>query len=167
MMTHQDNLINYKPYYQSQSGSGIGGYQGFQDQRGHGFFTPFASLFQNILKPLGAYLGKKALSTGMDIGGDILNGENLTNSLKKRFKTTGNKIISDAADRAKLFAQTGKGRKRRRRRRKKQKTNKKLLITRKASHKRRSKPKKKNKRKSKKKTYKRKRSKKSLLSDIF
>ena len=105
----------YLEYYSNQAGSGLAGFQGYRYQRGHGFF---GNLFQNILKPLGKYLGKQALKTGVEIGGDMMSGENFKTSAKKRLKSTKDVVLNDAIDRAKLFAQTGKGRKRRRRRRK-------------------------------------------------
>jgi hypothetical protein len=84
------------------------------------------------------YLGKKALSTGMSIGGDILQGENLKESAKKRLKSAGKEVLIDGAERVKKFAQTGSGKKRRRRTRKRKiikpkikRKNKKKAITKK------------------------------------
>ena len=150
----------YIRHFENQAGDGIANtYGGYQYQRGHGFSSAFSSLFQNILKPLGIYLGKRALSTGMDIGGDVMSGQNFASSAKKRLKSAGNQIISDAADRAKTFAQTGKGR--RRRRRKTKKINKKVIV-------KKSKPQKRKRRRSKKKSTKRRRTKKkSALSHLF
>jgi hypothetical protein len=99
----------YADYYSLQAGNGIAGFQGLKYQRGHGFF---GSLFRQVLKPLAKYLGRKALSTGVDIGSDILQGENFKESAKKRLKTTGRSMVDDAIERVKTFAQTGKGCKR-------------------------------------------------------
>lgn len=102
-------------YYinQVQYGSGIPYFQGVQYQRGHGFFS---SIFQNILKPLGMYFGKQVLSTGVNVGKDILEGQNLKESLKKNAKITGKNMFNDGIARATRFAQTGTGKRRRRRR---------------------------------------------------
>lgn len=145
----------YIEYYRNQAGSGLAGYSGYKFQRGHGFF---GNIFQHILKPLGQYFGKQALSTGIGIGSDILGGENLKESAKKRLKMTGENVLNDAVKRATKFAQTGKGRKRRRRRKKSKKINK---I--------KSKPRKiiKKKRKRRKRSLKKKKSKKSRLSHLF
>ena len=83
-------------YYTNQAGSGLTSFQGYRYQRGHGFF---GSLFQNILKPLGLYLGKQALSTGVNIGKDVLGGENLKNSLKKNAKQAVSTILKDGSER--------------------------------------------------------------------
>lgn len=108
----------YLDYYTNQAGSGLAGFQGVRYQRGHGFFS---SIFQNVLRPLAKYLGKKALSTGVEIGSDILKGEDIKESAKKRLKTTGRSIFNDAIERAQHFAQTGSGGKRRRKRKYKKK----------------------------------------------
>lgn len=104
----------YEDLYLNQAGSGLGSvYRGDQYQRGHGFFN---SIFQNILKPLGLYLGKQALNTGVDIGSDILSGKNIKESAKKNVGKVGRNILDDSLKRVKKFAQTGTGVKKRKRR---------------------------------------------------
>jgi hypothetical protein len=98
-----------------QIGNGLTFFEGQRYQRGHGFF---GSIFRNILKPLGRYLGKQALQTGVSIGSDILQGDNIKDTLKKNMKSTSNKVLDDAITRVKKFAQTGSGRKRKLRKRK-------------------------------------------------
>lgn len=101
----------YSDYYMYQAGSGLDGFSGYKYQRGHGFF---GSLFRNILKPLGIYLGKQALSTGVDIGKDLLQGENIGESFKKRGKQTVKRLLDDSYDKASGMLQKGKGKRRRR-----------------------------------------------------
>lgn len=130
----------YLEYYANQAGSGLTGFQGYRYQRGHGFF---GSIFKHILKPLGKYFGKQALKTGVEIGGDILQGENLKSSAKKRLKSTKDNVLNDAIDRAKLFAQTGKGKRRKRKKKKTfpikiKKRRSKKRVNRKKKNKRRS-----------------------------
>jgi len=149
----------YLAYYANQAGSGLAGFQGVRYQRGHGFFS---SIFQNVLRPLAKYLGKKALSTGVEIGSDILKGEDIKESAKKRLKTTGKSIVNDAIERAKNFAQTGSGGKRRRKR--KYKKSKGKL---KKDSKKLAKNKKKTSKKSKKKPVKRKKAVSKHLKHIF
>ena len=106
----------YLEYYANQAGSGLSAFQGYQYQRGNGFF---GSLFQNILKPLGRYLGRQALTTGVKVGTDLLEGEKFSDSIKKNAKITGKNMFKDTIDRAYKFAQTGSGKRRRRRKAKK------------------------------------------------
>ena len=132
----------YEEIYTNQAGTGISmiPFQGYKYQRGHGFFSSIWKFINPLIKPLGKYLGKQALSTGMAIGTDVLKGENIKASAKKRLKETRSQVLNDAIDRAKLFAQTGKGRRRRRRTKIKQVKNK---IKPKKSTKRKSKRRKK------------------------
>ena len=123
----------YDEYYVNQAGSGLTAYHGLQYQRGHGFF---GTLFSSIIKPLGKYLGKQALNTGVKLGSDFLSGENFKDSFKKNIKLTGEKILDDGYSRAKKFAQSGKGRKRRRRRKPK-KVDKSIIKVKKSNKKRR------------------------------
>ena len=134
----------YLEYYTNQAGSGLTGFQGYQYQRGHGFF---GSLFQNILKPLGKYLGRQALATGVNVGSDLLENHNIKDSLKKNIKMTSKNMLKDAITRATKFAQTGSGKKRRKRNRKKSKIRKKKIPIKKNNLKSKSLVKKKAKRK--------------------
>ena len=99
-------IENYDDYYVNQAGHGKTVYEGYQYQRGHGFF---GSLFANLLTPLGKYLGKQALSTGVRMGADVLSGTDARESLRKNLNITKKQILNDGADRLKTFAQTGKG----------------------------------------------------------
>lgn len=94
-------------YYINQAGTGIAGYSGVRYQKGHGFF---GRLLSGAVFPILKYLGKKALNTGVNIGSDILQGENIKTSMKRRLKTTGLDIAEDALEKVKK--QKGSGRKR-------------------------------------------------------
>lgn len=108
-------MVNsYEQYYLEQAGSGLTVYQGVPYQRGHGFF---GTLFSTLIKPLGKYLGRQALDTGVRVGSDLLSGKSsMKEALKNNFKLTGKKILDDGYERAKKYAQTGQGRRRRKRR---------------------------------------------------
>ena len=109
-----DDLIKANiDYYKNQAGTGLSSFQGYKFQRGNGFF---GDLFSNVLKPLGKYFTKQALTTGVNIGSDLLSGESINNSFKKRSNEVGKRILGDAIGRAQKFAQTGKGSKRKKRR---------------------------------------------------
>lgn len=111
----------YGDYYKNQAGTGMVVYEGNQFQRGHGFFGTF---FANILKPLFKYLGRESLKTGVNVGSDLLQGDNFKESLKKNMKLTGNRILDDGTRKVKGLIQKGKGRRRKRKsRRKKNKLN--------------------------------------------
>ena len=119
-------MINpYFEYYVNQAGSGLTAFEGIQYQRGHGFF---GSLFTNILKPLGKFLGRHALSTGVRVGKDILDNKNLADSVKENLMVSGKEMWTDGVNRVQKYIQTGKGRKRRR-------TKSKVSIKRKARRK--------------------------------
>jgi hypothetical protein len=103
-------------YYKDQAGSGITGFQGVRYQRGHGFF---GRLLSKAIYPLLRFLGKQAFSTGVDIASDVIEKKKpWKQSARDRFKETGQQVAQAGLDRARLFQQTGKGRKRRRRSRK-------------------------------------------------
>ena len=114
----------YIPKYTNQSARGWDDfpqpvYRGYKYQKGGGFF---GNLW-NIIKPIGKYFGKQILSTGVSVGKDILNGENVKESALRGLKNAKKTVLSDAADRLKTYAQTGEGRRRKRRRRTKPKQN--------------------------------------------
>jgi hypothetical protein len=100
------NSNHFIAYYINQAGTGISGYSGLKYQKGHGIF---GNLLSRIVLPLLKSLGKRTLSTGVNIGSDILQGENLKASMKKRLKTTGINIAEDALDKLKNFEQKGTG----------------------------------------------------------
>jgi len=160
----------YIPKYTNQSARGWDDfpqpvYRGYKYQKGGGFF---GSLFSNIIKPLGKYFGKQLLSTGVSVGTDILRGENVKESALRGLKNAKKTVLSDAADRLKTYAQTGKGRKQKRRRRTKRKQSNKKAGKRRKKNKLDLKPKKaKRKANKKRKPVKKSRSKKKGLKHIF
>ena len=115
---------HFEDYYVNQAGTGISGFSGVKYQKGHGFF---GRLLSSAVLPILKYLGRKALSTGLNIGTDYLSGENLKDSMKKRFKTTGYDIAEEALEKVKK--QRGSGRRRGRPR----KINKRKTLKRKPS----------------------------------
>ena len=116
---------SFESYYVNQAGSGIAGYSGLKYQRGHGFF---GRLLSGTVLPILKYLGKKALNTGVGIGSDVIQGENLKSAMKKRLKTTGFDIADDAYNKLKEYKQKGSGRRRKKRVHKKKTSAKKPSI---------------------------------------
>lgn len=106
-------MINpYTEYYINQAGSGLTFFEGRPYQRGHGFF---GDLWSHILKPLGKYIGKKAISTGTKIGTDLMSGQDPMVAIKSNLKEAGQDMFEDGVKRTRKFVQTGKGRRRRKR----------------------------------------------------
>ena len=158
-------MNEYAEYYKNQAGTGMTVYEGNQYQRGHGFF---GTLFSTIIKPLLKYLGRESLKTGVNVGTDLLAGDDFKESFKKNMKLTGNRILDDGTIKMKNFVQKGKGRRRKRRSKKKnksKKSKKKLNILKKP---RKTKSvKKKTSKKSKKRKVRRKRSKRKNIKTKF
>jgi hypothetical protein len=134
------------PYYQSQAGSGISGFQGIKYQRGHGFF---GRLLAKAIYPLLRFFGKQALNTGINVATDVIKDKrNFKQSLKTRGRETGQNILEAGLKRAQRFQQTGEGGgKRRRKTRKRKNVNK---SSKKDNRKRKAKAIKRQKRRSKK-----------------
>lgn len=94
----------YTDYYVNQAGSGVAGYHGVRYQKGSGFF---GRLLKTVGMPLLKYFGKRALSTGVDIGKDLLTGENIKTSTKRRLKEGAETLLDDATVRAKKVLKGG------------------------------------------------------------
>jgi hypothetical protein len=103
----------YVDYYVNQAGSGIAAYSGTRYQKGNGFFGRIITSLIPVLKSAGKFFAKKALKTGVNIGSDLLGGENFKISVKKRLKSTGLELAEDALDRIRNMKQSGEGMKRR------------------------------------------------------
>lgn len=82
-----------------QEGGAIRGFSGPEWQVGGGF--NFGRFLWKHAKPLLGFLSKQVLKTGVEIGQDVLSGENLKESAKNRLKETGKAIANRAIDKAK------------------------------------------------------------------
>lgn len=103
-----------------QRGGAIRGFAGQEYQLGGKW--NFGQFLWRHAKPLLSYLGKKALSTGVSIGQDVMEGQDIGQAAKKRVTSAGKDVAVDALDRMKTKIQTGKGRKRIKRKYPKRKT---------------------------------------------
>ena len=99
----------YLQYYTNQAGNGMGSFEGHRYQRGKGFF---GSILRKAGIPLLKYLGRQVLRTGIDVAGDVIEGEPIKEAFKARAKSKVKDITDDAIKRAIVFKQTGQGRKR-------------------------------------------------------
>lgn len=119
--------MSFDEYYARQSGRGvytgklwqkggsIRGFAGREFQYGNGLGSFGRTLFR-WAKPLLKYLGKQGLQAGVNIGSDILAGNDIKDAIKTRAKETGAAIAEDAATVVKKKL-SGRGRKMARRRR--------------------------------------------------
>lgn len=104
----------YDDYYLNQAGGKLPVFQGTKYQRGHGFFGRLFKYFLPVVKSALPTVGKHALSTGLSIGKDLIEGETFANSTNKRLKETGSNLINEISEKF-GFKQKGSGRKRRKR----------------------------------------------------
>lgn len=96
-----------------QEGGAIRGFSGPEWQVGGGF--NFGRFLWKHAKPLLGFLSKQALKTGVEIGQDVLSGENIKESAKNRLKEAGKTVATKAIDKAKeKIAGSGSGIKRKR-----------------------------------------------------
>lgn len=124
-----DDLPSLNQYYASQAGGTIDSFQGYRvygEQKGNGFFGRFLkSSVLPLLKKIGPYLGKKALSTVTGLASEMSSGQSLGQAVKRTMKRVGSSVAQDISDRLDPDQQ-GSGRKRRKVSNKKKVTFKKL-----------------------------------------
>lgn len=109
-------MASYDEYYLNQAGGKLPVFQGTKFQRGHGFFGRLFKFFLPIVKSALPVVGKHALSTGLSIGKDLIEGEKFSNTARKRLKETGANILDEISQ--KFNKQSGSGKKRKKRKRK-------------------------------------------------
>ena len=101
----------YENYYVDQSGSGLPVFVGSRGQRGHGLGSILSGLFRSALPMLRrglATFGKHALKTGLEIANDVVAGDNIKDSARKRVPEG----IKRFATTSNFFNQSGSGRRR-------------------------------------------------------
>lgn len=94
-------------YYLRQSGGGVDDayFQGPLYQRGHGLgglfgriFRAAVPVFRNTVAPMmkraGKEVAKEALTTGVRVAGDMLEGESVGESLQRRLPTAANRMAT-------------------------------------------------------------------------
>lgn len=93
---------DFNQFYDQRGGgyTPIPTFKGFSNQRGYGLGGILGSLFKSVALPMlskGAMsLGKRALSTGINIAQDGLRGENVGKSLKRNAKAAGLDTVREA-----------------------------------------------------------------------
>lgn len=109
----------FRSYYARQAGGGTAYFSGMRMQKGHGWFTKFLSnSVLPVLKEQGTSalksLGKTALTTGVNIGSDIISGTRPSDAIKGRLEEGGGELMNKVIGRVRRAAQSGSGRKRKR-----------------------------------------------------
>ena len=91
---HWPIQMNYDDYYTRQVGGAL---PYFTVQRGHGFGSLFSGLLRSVaplIKRGALALGKGALTTGAQIAGDVVSGQNIKKATKRRATAAGRALMS-------------------------------------------------------------------------
>ena len=84
--------MNYDDYYARQVGGALPYFTGARVQRGHGFGSLFSGLLRTVaplIRRGAVALGKRALTTGAQIAGDVVAGKNVKKAAKRRATVAG------------------------------------------------------------------------------
>ena len=99
----------YIQIYENQVGSGIPVFQGVRFQRGHGFFGRLFSGIGNFIKDLAPGLLRRSLPSAINLANDVIAGENVAQSAKKRLIEAGHNVAEETLDSLKSRLQKGRG----------------------------------------------------------
>ena len=89
--------MNYDDYYTRQIGGALPYFTGARVQRGHGFGSLISGLLRSVaplIKRGALALGKRALTTGAQIAGDVVSGQNIKKATKRRATVAGRALMS-------------------------------------------------------------------------
>lgn len=90
----------YDDYYLRQVGNGLPVFSGVRVQRGHGIGSVIGRLAKSVMpliKSGAKAVGKQALTSGMQLAGDMFSGKNLKQAAKTRAKQAGVRLLKRAA----------------------------------------------------------------------
>ena len=88
--------MNYDDYYARQVGGALPYFTGARVQRGHGFGSLFSGLLRSVaplIKRGALALGKRVLTTGAQIAGDVVAGQNVKKAAKRRATAAGRDLM--------------------------------------------------------------------------
>ena len=88
--------MNYDDYYTRQVGGALPYFTGARVQRGHVFGSLFSGLLRSVtplIRRGAVSLGKRALTTGAQIAGDVVAGENTKKAAKRRATAAGRDLM--------------------------------------------------------------------------
>ena len=107
----ESNPEFYKNYYRNQSqqkGGHLAAFHGGLTQRGHGLGSIFRGLYRWAIPHIHSGMkavGQRALTEGLGVAQDVMNGERMSDSVKKRGKKAIDSLTTQNA------AQSGEGKK--------------------------------------------------------
>ena len=87
----------YEDYYLRQVGGALPVFAGARGQRGHGLGSLFGGLLRSaapLIKRGAIALGKRTLRTGLHVADDVLSGQNVKKSAKRRAIEVGSDFLS-------------------------------------------------------------------------
>ena len=88
--------MNYDDYYARQVGGALPYFTGARVQRGHGFGSLFSGLLRTVahlIRRGAVALGKRAMTTGAQIAGDVMAGKNVKKAAKRRATAAGRNMM--------------------------------------------------------------------------
>ena len=88
--------MNYDDYYARQVGGALPYFTGARVQRGYGFGSLFSGLLRSVaplIKRGALALGNRALTTGAQIAGDVVAGQNVKKAAKRRATAAGRDLM--------------------------------------------------------------------------
>ena len=89
----------YEDYYLHQAGTGLSVFAGNRTQAGHGLGNILGGLARMVIPIIrkgGKSILKEGIRTGVDVLGDISQGQDIKSSLKRRAKESGSRIVNKA-----------------------------------------------------------------------
>ena len=99
--THHHDTKAYHDYYIHQSGKGYPVFAGRRYQRGHGLGSIVGGLFKAaipLLRKGANTIGREALTAGLHIAGDVVEGRNIKQAAESRLKSKGQNLFQKAMD---------------------------------------------------------------------
>ena len=94
---HWSIQMNYDDYYARQVGGALPYFTGARVQKGHGFGSLFSGLLRSVaplIKRGALALGKRALTTGAQIAGDVVAGQSIKMATKRRMTAAGRALMN-------------------------------------------------------------------------
>ena len=89
----------YEDYYLHQAGTGLSVFAGNRTQAGHGLGNILGGLARMVIPIIrkgGKSILKEGIRAGVDVLGDISQGQDIKSSLKRRAKESGSRIVNKA-----------------------------------------------------------------------
>lgn len=92
----QPCLKSYEQYYLNQAGHGLNYFVGKRHQRGRGFLNEVTRSIVPLLKSGAKHIARQGLKTAGQVAKDVLLGQNINTSMKRRSKEAGKRLFEQA-----------------------------------------------------------------------